>query len=479
MAALGAALSVLHAQPIHGLAPFTRLDPDRLVAAGSLVRAARPDLGPVTEGLVGELLRTAPPPGPNVLLHGDLHPKNVLVHDQGVSLVDFDEACAGPAAAELGGLLARLWCPRPRDPIDPDTARAAAEALLAGYHRRPSRADLLWYAAAALLVERAAARSVGSTSPRSVTWSESWRRPGGGPGTGGRTGDDATTSALPLPADDGTRSPGALDAPGRRPGAGLRCHAPQRRTVARGASRAHHDRRRAPAAAGSRRRLHAGQPGRPVHGRGGCPAPPVDDPGVLPGHGSRRGADRAVPVRTQEVRERADAAPRGRALRRPRPLRRLQPARHPGQQPARPAGPRRPREQVANAYFDAVLVHADARFATLEETFHPSVPLRVPVHYTGFVRAPRSAHPRAGAGAAGPRLGWWRTGRRAAVPGGRRGAPAPVARPRAAHRDRDRTRSSPTRSSTSSRAGRRGRPGWRWCATSPTCAARWQPQPSP
>jgi predicted glycosyltransferase len=45
---------------------------------------------------------------------------------------------------------------------------------------------------------------------------------------------------------------------------------------------------------------------------------------------------------------------------------------------------------VANAYFDAVLVHADPRFATLEETFRPSVPLRVPVHYTGFVRGPRS-----------------------------------------------------------------------------------------
>lgn len=45
---------------------------------------------------------------------------------------------------------------------------------------------------------------------------------------------------------------------------------------------------------------------------------------------------------------------------------------------------------VANEYFDAVLVHADARFATLEETFRPRVRLLVPVHYTGFVRAPRS-----------------------------------------------------------------------------------------
>src|SRR5689334_15657657 len=38
-----------------------------------------------------------------------------------------------------------------------------------------------------------------------------------------------------------------------------------------------------------------------------------------------------------------------------------------------------------NRYFDAVLVHSDARFAHLEESFHPRSPLKVPVHYTGFV----------------------------------------------------------------------------------------------
>jgi len=40
---------------------------------------------------------------------------------------------------------------------------------------------------------------------------------------------------------------------------------------------------------------------------------------------------------------------------------------------------------TANALFDAILVHADPRFARLEESFHPVTPLRVPVHYTGFV----------------------------------------------------------------------------------------------
>lgn len=40
---------------------------------------------------------------------------------------------------------------------------------------------------------------------------------------------------------------------------------------------------------------------------------------------------------------------------------------------------------LADRYFDAVLVHADPAFARLEDSFHPTRPLRTPVHYTGFV----------------------------------------------------------------------------------------------
>jgi predicted glycosyltransferase len=54
---------------------------------------------------------------------------------------------------------------------------------------------------------------------------------------------------------------------------------------------------------------------------------------------------------------------------------------------------------LTNEFFDAVLVHADPAFARLEETFRPTVPLRVPVHYTGFVRPPRP-EPAAGPGPA-------------------------------------------------------------------------------
>lgn len=40
---------------------------------------------------------------------------------------------------------------------------------------------------------------------------------------------------------------------------------------------------------------------------------------------------------------------------------------------------------AANAHLDAILVHADPRFARLDESFRPDTPLRVPVHHTGFV----------------------------------------------------------------------------------------------
>jgi len=44
----------------------------------------------------------------------------------------------------------------------------------------------------------------------------------------------------------------------------------------------------------------------------------------------------------------------------------------------------------ANEFFDVVLIHSDPSFARFEESFHSSVPLQVPIKYTGFV-VPTSA----------------------------------------------------------------------------------------
>jgi predicted glycosyltransferase len=58
-------------------------------------------------------------------------------------------------------------------------------------------------------------------------------------------------------------------------------------------------------------------------------------------------------------------------------------------------------KRIAEAYFDAVLVHSDPRLATLEETFKPHAPLRVPVIYTGFVSAASPSMPPPAAGRSG------------------------------------------------------------------------------
>jgi predicted glycosyltransferase len=46
--------------------------------------------------------------------------------------------------------------------------------------------------------------------------------------------------------------------------------------------------------------------------------------------------------------------------------------------------------ELANRYFDVVLVHSDPSFAALEDSFRPATVLTVPVHHTGFV-APAAA----------------------------------------------------------------------------------------
>ncbi len=47
---------------------------------------------------------------------------------------------------------------------------------------------------------------------------------------------------------------------------------------------------------------------------------------------------------------------------------------------------------ITDRYFDAVIVHADPAFARIEESFHPTRPMRTGVHYSGYVVPRRAAH---------------------------------------------------------------------------------------
>jgi aminoglycoside phosphotransferase (APT) family kinase protein len=141
LGALGATLARLHTTRLD--APrFARLDPGRLVTAAEVIGRVRPDAAPAAQRLLEALLeRVEDGEGEPVLIHGDANLRNALLQPDGtVALLDLEDLSLGPAAADLGQLLA---------------ARVPAGPLLRGYGTPPDRAALCWHTAAAILARQA------------------------------------------------------------------------------------------------------------------------------------------------------------------------------------------------------------------------------------------------------------------------------------------------------------------------------------
>jgi hypothetical protein len=156
---LGAAVATVHglAAPA-GLERFTRLEPARQRTAADVIARARPDLRGLTRRLAGALEAAAPAdPGPAVVLHGDVHRKNAIDQGHRVAMIDLDQASLGPAAADLGSVLAglRYHALLAGDPSLAAGERAAALAGYAAVRPLPAAAVLAWHVAAAGLSERA------------------------------------------------------------------------------------------------------------------------------------------------------------------------------------------------------------------------------------------------------------------------------------------------------------------------------------
>jgi len=138
---LGAALARLHE-----LAPprerFTRLDPERLATAAGIVARARPQAAHAAYRVLTRLIaRRDDALGPAVCLHGDANMHNALrLPDGRIALIDLEHLSAGPAAADLGQVLAVSGRP--------------ARDLLRGYATvapPPDMDALRWYTAASVL----------------------------------------------------------------------------------------------------------------------------------------------------------------------------------------------------------------------------------------------------------------------------------------------------------------------------------------
>ena len=161
--ALGHALARLHeaaaAASARALPPARHLEPERIAEAAAVIGSAFPPLAEAAAALCGELAGTRPPRGgPEAWLHGDLHLGNVLVADDGeIALIDLDRSACGPAAADLGGILARLRYRWRLGGLSADGEAALRDALLGGYRAAgalPDELELRWHTAASLLAVR-------------------------------------------------------------------------------------------------------------------------------------------------------------------------------------------------------------------------------------------------------------------------------------------------------------------------------------
>ena len=161
MQLLGTGIALLHGLPLGtapGLRTFGRLAPPRLLRSLELIAAARPDHAAAAGRLAAALACGPPESGPPVLLHGDCHPGNALFDGDRLALIDLDQAGAGPAAADLGSLLARLHHGAVLGEHTPAECADLGAAALTGYaavRPLPGAAALAWHTAAALVAERA------------------------------------------------------------------------------------------------------------------------------------------------------------------------------------------------------------------------------------------------------------------------------------------------------------------------------------
>lgn len=142
-----------HLAQVHAVAPPAALE--TLSYSELHLRALRcaRDLARVHAGLGAWAERCAvalpaPQAGPRVLLHGDLHPGQVLIEGARLLFVDWDRSCAGDPEYDLGVLAAHLFHGHGR------RADGAFRAVIQGYRDSGAMLDeprLHWHQAHALL----------------------------------------------------------------------------------------------------------------------------------------------------------------------------------------------------------------------------------------------------------------------------------------------------------------------------------------
>lgn len=152
---LGAQLAAFHALDVR---------PDRPTPADTWSQGERrtaladPALGRRLDAVLARLDAKRPKAGPAVCLHGDLHPRNILLDGSQPALIDLESAHPGPAWLDLGSWAADCLLRASLAGQPAAAALASLEAFLQGYAQGggdlPANGVLAWACAQALAVER-------------------------------------------------------------------------------------------------------------------------------------------------------------------------------------------------------------------------------------------------------------------------------------------------------------------------------------
>lgn len=153
-ALLGSALKELHSIAVPDfLSKQKRRTPESLRRTEETIRVARPDVSQRVNRLTQRLLTDYEERDTQVLLHGDPHPKNFLLSNQHLYLLDLDQASLGSPMLDVASVIAGLYYNCCTGSISAAERQTLTHAFLHGYG--PVESSLRWHVAAALLEERA------------------------------------------------------------------------------------------------------------------------------------------------------------------------------------------------------------------------------------------------------------------------------------------------------------------------------------
>ena len=161
-ARVGAALAALHSTPVARLPAIdVAVLPARLHQAAEALCEAEP----AWEALLAQAVRVLATGHAGLgqegvaTLHGDLHPRNILVDGTRLAFIDLDSLQAGPAVLELGGWIADTLYRGVLDAAPARQTRSACLAFLAAHAQAAGRvvdpALLAWCTAFDLVCKRA------------------------------------------------------------------------------------------------------------------------------------------------------------------------------------------------------------------------------------------------------------------------------------------------------------------------------------